>query len=109
MLLAHLTVGIIISLGITQRDLLVGIFYLTILNDLQVLIDFTVTLVRIDNDVKVVVVAKHLGQNTAERLFQHADKSGLVNVLEFFKLGKLLGHVDRFFSFSHNVLMSIFR
>ena len=107
MFLTHLAVGVIIGLSVTQGNLLDGILHLSVLNDFQFLVNLAVSLVRVDNHVKVVIVAEHLGEHTAERLLEHADECGLVDVLEFLELGKLCGHVNRFFSFSHN-LCSVF-
>ena len=101
-LLAYLTVGVIIVTSIGQTNLLVGILHLTIGNNLEILVDLAVALIGVHNHVEILVTAKHLGNHAAKRLLQDTNHSGLVDILQLFKLRKLVGHIDRFYFLSHN-------
>ncbi len=92
-LLAHLGVGVVVGAGVAEGDLEVGVGHLAVGHYGEVLENLHVALVGVENDVEVLVGAEHFGQHVAERLLQHTDHRGLVDVFQFLELGELLYHV----------------
>ena len=58
-----------------------------------------VTLVRIDDDVKVLVTAEYLGYHIAEAFLKNANKRGAVDVLGLLELLEGLYHARTLFFF----------
>ncbi len=104
-LLAHLGLGVVVGAGVAQRDLQVGVGHLAVGHHGEILEDLHVALVGVEDYVEVLVGAKHLGQHVAERFLEHADHSGLVDVLEFLELGKLLDHIGGSLFLSHGYVV----
>ena len=59
--------------SLTQRYLHILILELIVSNNGAVLPDLEISLVRVDNDIIVLVSLKHLCQHTAERILKYAD------------------------------------
>ena len=91
----------IISRVCSSLDFAVG-------NHLEVLEYLHVALVGVQDNVEVFIGAEHFSENVAERLFQHADHCGLVDVLEFLELGELLDHIGSFLFLCHYIVFYIF-
>ena len=87
---AHFASGVFLE-GVAESYFLVRVLHFAIGHHHEVLIDFAVALVGVDDYVEVLVAAEHLSYHTAERLFQYGDGSGLVYSLIFQKLLKFAG------------------
>ena len=70
--LTHLIVGLNLQ-SLRQRNLLVLILHLIIVDDDAVAVNLEVALVGVYNHVEVLVRAEQLGQHVAEALLQHTD------------------------------------
>ena len=105
-LLADLTLGVDLA-GVGQTHFGDGILNLAVFDDRQVLIDLAVTLVRVHDDVEVLVGAEHLFQNVAERFFEHAYQCGLFDVLQLAELHELIDHIDRLCFLCHISCVSL--
>ena len=94
-LLTHLLTNLVVGLDLlclAQSDLLVLILHLTIGYNHTVTVNLKVSLVGVHDHIEVLVRAKHLGDNVAETLFQHAYQCGTVNVLRLLEFLKGLNH-----------------
>ena len=89
--LAYLIVGLNL-LGFAQRYLLVLILHLAVGYYYAVTVNLKVTLIRVDDHVKVLIRSINLGDDVAETLFQHAHQCSTVDVLGLFELLKGLNH-----------------
>ncbi len=101
MLLANLCLGVVVGTRVGQRYLQVGVLHLSIGHDFEILENLHVALVGVENHVEVLVGAEHFCQHVSERLFEHANHCGLVDVLKFFELGKLFDHIGSFLFLCH--------
>ena len=86
-LLAHL-VGRVDLAGVGQRNLLVGILHLAVLDDRAVPPDFEVAFLGVDDHVEILVGLIGLDQQVAEHVLQHTDHRALVDILKLFELRK---------------------
>ena len=89
--LADLVVGLNLA-RVGEADLLVLVSHLTVGDYHTVAVNFKVTLVGVDDDVKVLVAAVDLCQHVAEAFLQHAHERGAVDVLGIFKLPEGVDH-----------------
>ena len=105
MLLADLDLWIVVSTGVGERNLEIGVLYLAVGHNFKILENLDVALVGVHDYVEIVVGAKHLGEHVAEGFFEHADHRGLVDVLEFLELGEALDHVGSFLFLSHFICL----
>ena len=101
MLLAYLHIRIVVGPGVGEGDLEVGVGDFAVGDYLEILEYLDIALVGVHDDVEILVGSEHLGEYVAERLFQHGDHRGLVDVLKFLEFGETLHHVGSFFFSCH--------
>ena len=89
--LTHLVVGLNL-LGLTQFNLLVLIYHHTVRHNHTVTVNLKVSLVGVNDHVKILVRTKELGNNVAEAFFQHANQSGTIDVFGLLKFLEGLNH-----------------
>ena len=94
--LAHLVV-VLNLLGVRQRNLLVLVLHFTVGHDHTVAINLKIALVRVHNDVEVLVRTENLGDNVAEALLQNAHQRGAVDVLVLCKILEGVEHANALF------------
>src|SRR5574344_24815 len=86
-------------LSIFQADFLVIILHFAVCHNNTVTVYLEVTLVRIDDDVIVLIAAKHLSDHVAETFLQHAHQCSAVDVRSLFKFLEGLNHTWTYFFF----------
>ncbi len=89
--LAYLVVGLYL-LCILQRDFLVLVLHLAIGYNDAVTVYLEVTLVGVDDHVKILVTAEYLGDHVTETLLQNTHQCGAVDVLGLLELLEGLNH-----------------
>ncbi len=101
MFLAYFGFGVVVGAGVGERNLEVGVLDFAIGNYGEVLEYLNVAFIGVEDYVEVFVGAEHLGQHVAERILEYAYHCRLVDVFEFFELGKLLDQIGCFLFLSH--------
>ena len=94
-------IRILVGTCIGEAYLQVRIGNLTVRHHFKVLEYLHISLVRVHDNVKIFIGAKHLCEYIAERLLQHTNHGGFVNILQFFELVKMRHHIRCLFFLSH--------
>ena len=95
-ILAYLIVWFYLA-SLSQSDFLVLVLDFAISHNHTVTIDLEVTLVRVHNDIKVLIATKNLGKHITEAFLQHAHQSSTVDILGFLKLAECINHTRCYF------------
>ena len=101
-LVADLSVGILIGLGVGQTYLQVGIGDGAVLHHFEILEDLHVALVGVEDHIEINVSAEHLRQHVAERFLKHIDHRDLVDILELLEFGETCHQIGSFLFLCHN-------
>lgn len=68
--------------------MLIGVFYLVVVNDNAVAIDLAVSLLGVNDYVEVFVRTKDFGYNATEAFFEHTHHGSEVDIFILLKLSK---------------------
>ena len=95
--LSHFVVGLYLPC-LCQGNLFVVVLHLTVGHNHTVAVYLEVALVRIDNDIEVLVTAEYFGKNVSEALLKHAHQRSTVYVFRLLEFLERVEHTyDRFF------------
>ena len=107
-LLTYILTYLVVRLNLARLSkcyFLIFVLYFAVSNNNTIAIDLEIALVRVNDNIEILITTENLSKNVAETFLQHTYQCSTVDILGFFKLAECINHTRCNFLifFSHSL------